>query len=94
MSRSPVVLRLDSYKKKNGTQILAGGLTTKFMGVYAGRIHEDSEIGRVWWPFVLSEIFESKLLFDEHTRRLRPSRVSACPCGKGKRLNECCGRLS
>jgi hypothetical protein len=81
------VLRLNSYKKKDGTQIIAGGLATKFMGVYAGRIHEDSEIGRVWRLFVLSEIFESKLLFDEHTGRLRPSRVSACPCGKGKRFS-------
>ena len=94
MSGSPVVLRLDSYKKKDGTQIIAGGLATKFMGVYAGRIHEDSEIGRVWRPFVLSEIFQSKLLFDEHTGRLRPSRVYVCPCGKGKRFKECCGRVS
>jgi hypothetical protein len=91
MSGSPVVLRLDSYTKRNGDQIIAGGTATKFMGIYAGRIHEDSEIGRVWRPFVLSELFQGKLLFDEETRRVRPSRMAACPCGKDKRFKECCG---
>lgn len=91
MSGAPVVLRLDSYRKRDGSQVLAGGTATKFMGVYAGRIHEDSEIGRVWRPFVLSELFRERLLFDDVTRRVRPSRIAACPCGRGKRFKKCCG---
>lgn len=91
MSGSPVVLRLDSYRKMNGTQVLAGGVATRFMGVYAGRIHDDSEIGRVWRPFVLSELFQRRLLFNETTRRVMPTRLAPCPCGSGKRFKECCG---
>lgn len=91
MSGAPVVLRLDSYRKRNGTQIIAGGVATKFMGVYAGRIHDTSEIGRVWRPFVLSELFQKRLIFDDVTRRVAPGRLAACPCGSGKRFKECCG---
>lgn len=93
MSGSPVVMRLDSYSKSDGSQILAGGISTKFMGIYAGRIHEDSEIGRVWRPFVLFELFEQRLLFNEMTRRPRPRRLAHCPCGKQNRFKDCCGRL-
>lgn len=93
MSGAPVVIRLDSYMQENGSQILAGGITTKFMGIYAGRIHDESEIGRVWRPFVLSEIFQRKLIFDDRTRRNKPSRLAPCPCKIGKRFKECCGKL-
>ncbi|MDC6170469.1 trypsin-like peptidase domain-containing protein [Paucibacter sp. XJ19-41] len=91
MSGAPVVLRLDSYRRRNGTQVLGGGMATKFMGVYAGRIHDASEIGRVWRPFVLSELFRRKLIFNDVTRRSVPGRVAACPCGRGRRFKECCG---
>ena len=91
MSGSPVVLRLDSYSKSDGSQVIAGGVATKFLGIYAGRIHDDSEIGRVWRPFVLQELLQGKLIFDEVTRRVAPSRLSPCPCGKQKRFKECCG---
>lgn len=57
MSGSPVVLRLNSgYSTSDGREILAGGFQTRFLGIYAGRIHEDSEIGRVWKPSVVDEI--------------------------------------
>ena len=91
MSGSPVVLRLDNYQMSNGSQVLAGGVKTKFMGIYAGRIHDDSEIGRVWRPFVLTELFQRRLIFDEVTRRHSPSRLVSCPCGSQKRFKECCG---
>lgn len=91
MSGAPVVLRLDSYRRRSGTQIIAGGTATKFMGVYAGRIHDASEIGRVWRPFVLWELFRRKLIFDDVTRRSVPRRMAACPCGSGRRFEECCG---
>jgi hypothetical protein len=91
MSGAPVVLRLDSYRRRNGSQVIGGGMATKFMGVYAGRIHDLSEIGRVWRPFVLSELFRRKLIFDDTTRRPVPGRMSACPCGSVNRFKECCG---
>jgi hypothetical protein len=56
MSGSPVVLRLDNYQTQDGGYSLAGGFQTKFLGIYAGRIHEQSEIGRVWRPHVVSEL--------------------------------------
>ncbi len=93
MSGAPVVLRRDNYQQRNGTQIIAGGTATKFMGVYAGRIHDASEIGRVWRPFVLTELFRRKLIFNDVTRRVTPSPITAYPCGSGRRLKECCGAL-
>lgn len=91
MSGAPVVLRLDSYRRRNGMQVIAGGMATKFMGVYAGRIHDASEIGRVWRPFVLSELFRRRLIFDDITRRAASERLAVCPCGSGKCFQECCG---
>lgn len=93
MSGSPVVMRLDSYLKSDGSQVFAGGITTKFMGIYAGRIHDESEIGRVWRPFVLSELFEGRLIFNQETRRIAPSRLAPCPCGNHSKFKDCCGRL-
>lgn len=93
MSGSPVVLRLDSYQRKDGTQVIAGGTATKFMGVYAGRIHDESEIGRVWRPFVLTEIFQQRLIFDDVTRRVAPGRLAPCPCLSERRFKVCCGKF-
>jgi len=60
MSGSPVVLRLTGgYPTRNGGMVLAGGMATKFLGVYAGRIHDDVEIGYVWRPVVVAEILEA-----------------------------------
>lgn len=91
MSGAPVVMRMDNYTKSDGSQIIAGGIATKFMGVYAGRVHDQSEIGRVWRPFVVSEILLGKLIFDEITRRTQPRRLDPCPCGSLKRFKACCG---
>lgn len=91
MSGSPVLLRIGSYTKGDGSQVIAGGIATKFMGVYAGRIHGDSEIGRVWRPFLLTELFERRLTFNEDSRRVRPGRLVACPCNSGRRFKSCCG---
>lgn len=91
MSGSPVILRLDTYIDSNGNQVIGGGTRTKFMGIYAGRIHGDSEIGRVWRPFLLTEIFKKRLIFDPSSRRNAPGRLASCPCGRPKRFKECCG---
>ena len=94
MSGSPVVLRLNGgYTTKEGSQIIGGGMNTKFMGVYSGRIHKDSDIGRVWKPYLINEIYSGKLIFDETTRRNMPSRLKECLCGSGKRFKHCCGSI-
>jgi hypothetical protein len=41
------------------------GAETRFLGVYAGRIHDQAEVGRVWKARVITEIL------------LNPSQVSA-----------------
>jgi hypothetical protein len=57
MSGSPVVVRISGgYNDSKGNYILAGGVVTKFLGIYSGRVHEQAEIGRVWRPGVLSDI--------------------------------------
>lgn len=57
MSGSPVVLRMNGgYRTNSGNSILAGGITTKFLGIYSGRIHGDAELGRVWRPFLINEV--------------------------------------
>jgi hypothetical protein len=56
MSGSPVILRLSSFRMRNGAAQLGGTVRTRFMGVYPGRIHDDAEIGRVWRSEVIREI--------------------------------------
>lgn len=95
MSGSPVVLRLNGgFGTRQGGYLLAGGTSTKFMGVYSGRIREESEIGTVWRPFVIHEILLNRLLFNEESGRMAPTRNSQCPCERGKIFRACCGRLS
>lgn len=57
MSGSPVVLRTTGgYKKKDGKYVSLSGPVTLFLGVYSGRIHKDSEIGKVWRPRLIKEM--------------------------------------
>lgn len=46
MSGSPVVVRT------------TGGVLTRFLGVYASRVHEDAEVGRVWRPSAVRELLD------------------------------------
>ena len=95
MSGSPVVVRATSgYTNKQGNQMLGMGVTTKFIGVYSGRIHDESEIGRVWRPFVINEVLDQKLHFDEKSRRTMPNRNSKCSCNSGRQFKSCCGALA
>ncbi|WP_246119302.1 trypsin-like peptidase domain-containing protein [Aliikangiella coralliicola] len=94
MSGSPVVMRADSFQRLNGNYAIAAGVNTRFLGVYAGRISRDSEIGRVWKPFLISEIIEQKLIFNEETGRLAPTRNSNCPCGSQSKFKNCCGSVA
>jgi Trypsin-like peptidase domain len=58
MSGAPVVLRLSGrYRTRMGKIVMSSsGIQTLFLGVYAGRLSQDSEIGRVWKPTVIEEI--------------------------------------
>lgn len=57
LSGSPVVLRPSGgYHTTEGHFILSGGYQTKFMGIYSGRICNDSDICRVWKPIVFDQI--------------------------------------
>ncbi|WP_337236881.1 hypothetical protein, partial [Salmonella enterica] len=62
---------------------MANGIQTRFLGIYAGRIHGQSEIGRVWRPFVIQEIIENKLVFSDESLREPPTRMAKCPCNRG-----------
>ena len=58
MSGSPVVLRLlGGYHTKSGALMMgASSPRTKLLGLYSGRIHGDAELGRVWRPYLITEI--------------------------------------
>lgn len=59
MSGSPVYLRISSgYSQSNGRHLIGGPMVTKFLGIYSGRIRDGIEIGRVWKPKIITEIFE------------------------------------
>lgn len=61
MSGSPVVLRLSGgFQQSNGTHVIAGGISTKFLGIYSGRLlkDQDTNLGLVWKPQVINEIID------------------------------------
>lgn len=61
MSGSPVFLRISSgYTTSAGHHLSCGPMVTKFLGVYSGRIRDDVEIGRVWKPRTMVEVFLNK----------------------------------
>jgi hypothetical protein len=55
MSGSPVVIMEPNYLRM-GYADFSIGMKRKLLGVYSGRIDENSEIGRVWKPIVLKEM--------------------------------------
>ena len=70
MSGAPVIHRFHGhgYSTRNRVPVIAPGTfsvasteITRFLGVYAGRIHEDVEIGRVWRPSTVEEILTRAL---------------------------------
>jgi Trypsin-like peptidase domain len=63
LSGSPVVLRFfGSYHDKNGGYNITGGVQTRFMGIYSGRVtsnvsgEKESDICIVWKPVVIDQI--------------------------------------
>lgn len=62
MSGSPVYARrYGSYQNESFTTVLTMGTSDRFLGIYAGRIDEQSEIGRVWRPSTIIEILERQI---------------------------------
>jgi hypothetical protein len=58
MSGAPVFARTFGHRMTSRGLEIGVGLTTRFLGIYSGRIHKDSEIGRVWHPRVIVELLE------------------------------------
>ncbi len=59
LSGSPVILRLNGgFYTNDGKFFLSGGYQTKFMGIYSGRVCDDSDLCRVWKPIVFDEILK------------------------------------
>jgi hypothetical protein len=59
MSGAPVVLRqVGGYMTKSGDQKIVPGVSTRFLGIYSGRLPGDSELGRVWRPRLIKEILD------------------------------------
>jgi hypothetical protein len=57
MSGSPVIRRVyGAYASTQALAVLGEGGATRFIGVYAGRIHDAAEIGLVWRPRVVEEV--------------------------------------
>jgi hypothetical protein len=62
-SGSPVIFYSGSgsYVSLEGTKTLAGGSIVDFVGVYSGRISEDSDLGTVWKAEVVRDIISARL---------------------------------
>jgi len=59
MSGSPVVAcRIGMHRSSEG--ISMGGEATRFLGVYSGRIHGESDIGMVWKPEVIRSLMSQQ----------------------------------
>lgn len=60
-SGSPVILyRTDGYMTEGGDLIYNGVPATRFIGVYSGRINQESDLGRVWTLDALVRILEGQ----------------------------------
>jgi hypothetical protein len=60
MSGSPVYARrVGGYLDEQGNYRVIPGVSDKFLGVYAGDIDQNSEVGRVWKVTGLMEIYDS-----------------------------------
>lgn len=57
MSGSPVLYKVvNNYRNKSGEAMFLTQPGKLFLGVYSGRIHSDSEVGKVWKPHVIRNI--------------------------------------
>jgi len=70
MSGSPVIARLyGGYSKGDGSVIsIYSGPVTKFIGVYSGRLRDESEIGIVWKHHVLDTLLNAGIRVRQELR--------------------------
>jgi hypothetical protein len=64
MSGSPVVIRTRELRAKKPPILLrqmADWPVERFLGIYAGRLADDLDIGYVWRPHVLREVLEGSI---------------------------------
>ena len=60
-SGSPVILhRIGSHLREDGGTMLGAGEVERFIGVYSGRINNDSDLGYVWKVQALLDILEGQ----------------------------------
>jgi len=60
-SGSPVVVYKgpsDNGRLTNGSVIMGGGIMSRLLGVYSGRINRESDLGKVWKASAISEILQ------------------------------------
>ncbi len=60
-SGSAVIAQRNSvtYQNPDGTTSMSMGITTKFLGIYSGRIHDESDLGIVWKASAIMELVAS-----------------------------------
>jgi len=62
MSGAPVIRRATSGEMDDGSFVLSGGVMSRFVGVYSGRLapkdRSEAQIGMIWKARVISEIIE------------------------------------
>ncbi len=61
-SGSPVIFHVNPgtmYRDGDSVKVLTSGMITKFVGIYSGRIHKDSDIGIVWKRSAILELVNS-----------------------------------
>ena len=55
-----ILHRVGGYTDEQGNQTLGGPIAERFVGVYSGRINDESDLGRVWKAQALVEILDGK----------------------------------
>lgn len=60
MSGSPVIIRTNTGYTSHKTMTYSASPMTRFLGVYSGRVHADSEIGIVWRPSTIDDILRER----------------------------------
>lgn len=61
-SGSPVISHVNAgtmYREGDNVKTITKGSMTKFVGIYSGRIHKDSDIGIVWKRSAILELIDS-----------------------------------
>jgi hypothetical protein len=55
-----IAYRTSGYQTAEATMVIAGGVAEQFIGVYSGRINEQSDLGFVWKASALVDILNGQ----------------------------------